>query len=185
MEYHMDIATFIGILFGIASIIIPIALGGQVIAFFDIKSIFIVVGGGIASTLISYRVNEVSKIIKVAVNAFKGKAVEAQDTIALLVELSQKARRDGLLSLESEYERITDQYLEESLQLVVDGVEPEIIIDSMDLELENMRTRHERGQGLFKTLGVMFPAWGMIGTLMGLIMLLKSLNDHFKTPPLA
>lgn len=179
----MDIATLAGILFGVVCIVIPIVTGGSPLAFFDFKSILIVIGGGIASSLISYKLGEVAKIMKVAVKAFTGKEIVLANTIKLLVELSQKARRDGLLSLESEMENIDDDFLKQSIQLVVDGVEPEVIVESMDLELENMEARHQKGQGLFKTMGSMFPAWGMIGTLIGLIQLLRSLDDPGKIGP--
>ena len=98
----------------------------------------------------------------------------------MLVEMSQKARREGLLALESNQEQIEDSYLRKALELVVDGVEPEIIRDSMQLELDNMGIRHGKGIAFFKTLAAEFPAWGMIGTMLGLINLLRSLDDPSK-----
>ncbi len=179
----MDIATLIGVIGGVLCTIIPIILGGSPLAFYNFQSILITVGGAIASTLISYPMKEALQIVRVAANAFRKKGESPEDIILLLVELSQKARREGILSLEMEYERLNNKFLEQSLQLVVDGAEPEVIIDSMDLELENLRTRHERGQGLFKTLGAMFPAWGMIGTLIGLINLLRTIDDPSNIGP--
>lgn len=173
----MDIATLAGIAAGVIAIVFPIVTGGNFSWFFDPQSIFIVLGGGIASTLISYRMSEIVKIIKVVRNAFSGKEKSHNDTIRLLVDLSQKARREGLLALESEQERIDDDYIKQSLQLIVDGVEPDTIRESMSLELENLQLRHARGQGVFKTMGAQFPAWGMIGTLIGLIMLLQQLDE--------
>jgi len=84
------------------------------------------------------------------------------------------------LALESNQEEIEDNYLRKALELVVDGVEPEIIRDSMQLELDNMSIRHGKGIAFFKTLAAEFPAWGMIGTMLGLINLLKSLDDPSK-----
>jgi chemotaxis protein MotA len=179
----MDIATIIGIIAGIAFTLQPIFSSGTPQSFLDYPSVIIVLGGGIASTLISYKLSEVAKIIKVAAKAFTSKATPPEKIIMLLVELSQKARRDGLLALETEQDNIGDEYLKQSLQLVVDGVEPDMIRDSMDLELQNLKIRHEKGQGLFKTMGTLFPAWGMIGTLIGLIILLKSLNDPANIGP--
>jgi chemotaxis protein MotA len=179
----MDIATVIGISFGIVCIMFPILTGGQSMAFFDLPSIFMVLGGGIASTLISYRIGEIAKIMKVVKNAFSSEKSSSEDTIRMLVELSQKARREGLLALESEQERLDDEYVKQSLQLIVDGVEPETIRESMNLELENLQARHAKGQGIFKLMGALFPAWGMIGTLVGLIALLRSLDDPSKIGP--
>jgi len=179
----MDIATIIGILGGIVCILYPILSGGQSKAFWSLSSIFMVLGGGIASTLISYRMSEITKIMKVVKNAFSSEKTSSEDTIRLLVELSQKARREGLLALESEQERLDDEYIKQSLQLIVDGVEPETIRESMSLELENLQERHAKGQGMFKLMGALFPAWGMIGTLVGLIALLRSLDDPSKIGP--
>ena len=171
----MDLATLTGIIIGVICIAIPIFSGNTPGTFYDISSIFIVLGGGLASTLISYRVKEILKIMKVVANAFSSKEIDLESTIKLLVELSQKARREGLLSLEADQEDIEDDFINHSV--IVDGVEPEMIAESLDLELENMSLRHDRGQGLFRTMGALFPAWGMIGTLIGLINLLKSLDN--------
>jgi len=173
----MDLATLIGIIAGIVCIVASIMTGGSLWSFWDISSVYITVGGGICATLISYKIGEFAKIMKVAVKVLVGKESRPQDTIKMLVELSVKARREGLLSLEAEQENIKDEFLKQSLQLVVDGVEPEVIVDSMDLELENMKSRHDKGAGMFKTMAAQFPAWGMIGTLMGLIQLLDQLDD--------
>jgi chemotaxis protein MotA len=179
----MDIATFTGILLGVVCIIVSIMLGGDLMSFYNIPSIFIVLGGGLASTLISYRMSEMVKVMKVVAKTFSNKQVSAEETIRLLVELSRKARREGLLSLEAEQEKIEDEYIKQSLQLIIDGVGPDTIRESMDLELANLEQRHAKGQGMFRTMGGLFPAWGMIGTLIGLINLLKQLNDPSKIGP--
>lgn len=179
----MDIATIIGLLFGIGCMVVSILLRGELKAFYDVPSVFITLGGGLASTLISYRMNEIGKIMKVVGNAFFGKLQPPENTIKMLVELSQKARREGLLALESEQENIDDEYIKQSLQLIVDGVEPDTIRESMDLELENLQARHATGQGLFKTMAALFPAWGMIGTLIGLINLLGGLDNPSNIGP--
>ncbi len=171
----MDLASIIGLVLGIGCILFGIF--EDIGAFLHIPSLVIVLGGGISSTMISYRLDEITKVMGVVTNAFMSKEESAFKTIQLLVDMSQKARREGLLALESGQEAIEDEYLKKSLELVVDGVEPEIIKDAMALELANLEARHKKGQGLFKTMGAMFPAWGMIGTLMGLINLLKALDD--------
>lgn len=173
----MDIATLIGMIVGIVCILVTIILEGNVLVYWSLTSIFVVVGGGMASILVSYRIGEIAKMMKVVIKAFIGKELRPQDTIKLLVNLSLKARKEGLLSLESDQEEIDDDFLKQSLQLVVDGVEPDVIVESMDLEIQNMQMRHSKGSGIFKTLGALFPAWGMIGTLIGLINLLQSLDD--------
>lgn len=179
----MDTGTIAGILFGVICIVISILLNGSLLTFWDLPSVFITIGGGIASTLIGYRINEVALTMKVVAKAFRGKPVSYIDTIKLMVSLSHKARREGLLALESDLENIDDEFTKECLQLVIDGIEPEVIRQSIDLEIENLRMRHEKGQGLFKTMGALFPAWGMIGTLIGLVNLLRSLDDPSQIGP--
>ena len=173
----MDKTTLLGLIFGTACIIVPMFLGGKPSAYWDLKSILITIGGAVSSTLTSYRPAEASQILKVTAKAFRDKGIELEKTVKTLVDLSHKARREGLLSLEAEMENINDEFMRQSIQLVVDGVEPDVIIETMDLELESIEARHKRGQGMYKTLGAMFPAWGMIGTLVGLVVMLKSLDD--------
>lgn len=179
----MDIATLAGIFLGIVCIVVSILLDGSLSAFYNLPSIFITLGGGIASTMICYRFDEMSKIMKVVAKAFFTKQSSPEETIKLLVELSQKARREGLLALESEQENLEDEYIKQSLQLIVDGVEPDTVRESMELELANLEERHAKGQGMFKTMAALFPAWGMIGTLIGLINLLGRLDDPSAVGP--
>ncbi len=173
----MDLSTIIGVLIGLLSVLFPIISGGDPIAFVSISAIFVVLGGGIASAMISYRLQEITNIVKIVSKAFFNKKSSSIDTIVMLVNFSQKARREGLLALESEQEEIEDDFIRQSLQLIVDGVEPEMIRECMDLEIETLESRHDKGHGLFRTLAALFPAWGMIGTLMGLIRLLKNIEN--------
>lgn len=179
----MDIATILGLIFGVFCVVWSILLDGSLVAFWNLPSVVIVLGGGISASFISYKISEIKPVLKVVIKVFIGKETSQIDLIRKLVELSMKARRDGLLSLEAEQENINDEFLKASLQLVIDGVEPDIIVDSMDLEIENMKARHDKGSGLFKTLAAQFPAWGMIGTLIGLIQLLLVLDDPSKIGP--
>lgn len=179
----MDIITIGGLIFGTACVIVSIMLDGELTSFWNVPSIFITVGGVVASLLISCRKDEAGKIIKVAAKAFSDEKERVETTVALMLELSQKARRDGLLSLEAEQEKIGDGFVKKFLQLIIDGVEPDVIRESMSLELDSIAFRHARGQGLFKTMAALFPAWGMIGTLIGLINLLKQLSDPSQIGP--
>ena len=173
----MDLATIIGMVVGLGCVLFSAMSGGNLGGLISPASIVVVVGGGVGSTLISYKLSDITSVTRIAMKAFIVKETDAAKTILMLVDLSQKARREGLLALESEQEGLDDDYIKQSLQLVVDGVEPDTIRESMDLELENMKFRHEKGQGVFKVLGAMLPAWGMIGTLIGLVNLLGQLDD--------
>ena len=176
----MDIATVSGLLMGVfcivGAIVVDAGFGG-LLAFANLPSVFVVIGGGVASTLVAFRLNEVTSVFKICSNTFSAKEDSKEDTIRMLVDLSNKARREGLLALEAEQAKISDDFVKQSLQLVVDGVEPGTIKESMELELSNLEGRHVIGQGLLKTMGSMFPTWGMLGTVIGLINMLGNLDD--------
>lgn len=176
----MDLATLIGILFGAACLIWGMYDGGDPSSFWSLSSLAVTFGGGVASSIIAFTLEDIKNVFRALPKLIKRENQSPYHIIQMLVEMSQKARREGLLALESNQEEIEDNYLRKALELVVDGVEPEIIRDSMQLELDNMSIRHGKGIAFFKTLAAEFPAWGMIGTVLGLINLLKSLDDPSK-----
>jgi chemotaxis protein MotA len=143
----------------------------------NLPSAFLVVGGGLAATMVSYNLKDFVRIMKICSNIFSAKENSKEDMIRTLVDLSNKARREGLLALEAEQGRIGDEFIRQSLQLVVDGVEPGTIREFMELELTNLESRHSLGRSIFKTMSSQFPAWGMMGTTIGLINLLGQLDD--------
>ncbi len=179
----MDLGTIIGLLAGIACVIISISIGGELGSYWNLPSVFITVGGGICSTLISFRLKDVLSVFKVSRHIFLDKTSSATEIIAMMVKLSEKTRREGLLSIEPELEEMEDPFIKQSLQLVVDGIESETIQDFMDTEIENMQSRHRKGIDIFNMMGAIFPAWGMIGTLIGLINLLLKLEDPAQIGP--
>lgn len=180
----MDLASLIGLLLGIGCLVYGMLDGGgELSSFLSLSSIAVTMGGGIASTIISTTMEDLKKLGKVLPLIFKKYDDSPFQTIQMIVEMSQKARREGLLALESNQENINNDYLRKALELVVDGVEPEIIRDSMQLELDNMSVRHGKSVSIFKTAAAEFPAWGMIGTMLGLINLLKSLDEPSKIGP--
>ncbi|MDR3122069.1 MAG: motility protein A [Clostridiales bacterium] len=182
----MDIASIVGLVFGFLAIVISISIDdgpGALLAFVNMPSVFITVGGGLAATMISYKLADFIRMMKICANIFSAKESSKEDMIRTLVDLSNKARREGLLALEAEQDKIGDDFVKQSLQLVVDGVEPGTIRESMELELANLEGRHSIGRSIFKTMAAQFPAWGMIGTLIGLINLLGSLDDPSAVGP--
>jgi len=180
----MDLATLLGFVLGTGFLLYGMLSGGGALSsYWSLSSIAVTIGGGIASTILGFTMDDIKKVGKLLPKIFSKKDESPYETIQMLVEMSQKARREGLLALESGQEDLKDNYLKKALELVVDGVEPEIIRDSMQLELDNMAVRHSKGIAFFKTLVAEFPSWGMIGTMLGLINLLKSLDDPSKIGP--
>lgn len=178
-----DMSTYIGILAGIFVLLIGMALDGGKIKlgglklFWDLPSVFITVGGSFCTILICYPLIDVKNLPKTLKNAFVDRQMPGKEIILKFVELSRKARREGLLSLESEVEAIDDDFIKSGIQMVVDGIEPETIREIMDLEIGEMEKRHVSGINLLKAWAGYGPAYGMIGTLVGLVQMLANLND--------
>ena len=173
----MDLATISGIIAGISAIVISIYLGGTLDAFIDLPSMFIVVGGTIAATLINFPISDVLSVSGVVKNAFLYKLQAPSEAITKLVQYAEMARREGILALENEAETIKDSFMQKGIQLAVDGTAPDLIRSILDTELSYLEDRHKLGQGIFEAMGTFAPAFGMIGTLIGLINMLKTLDD--------
>ncbi|MBS4024769.1 MAG: MotA/TolQ/ExbB proton channel family protein [Clostridia bacterium] len=173
----MDLATIFGIIVGVVLIVLAIMQGGELNSFVDLPSILIVGGGTFASVLVSYPLKDLLQHIKTGVIAFKDKGHEPADVITNLVKFAEKARREGLLALETEAEQLDEPFLQKGIQLVVDGTDPELVRSILDIELTFLEERHRAGQGVFETLGQMAPAYGMLGTLIGLVNMLRNLDS--------
>lgn len=172
----MDIATLAGIIAGIAFIITGILLNGDLSTFYDLPSIAIVLGGTIASTLIAYPLEAISGIFKASKNLFLKNQDDPNAIIDKLMELANIARREGLLALEEAVQGEEDEFLQKGILLIVDGTDPELVKNILETELNFIEERHSQGQGVFRTMGAFAPAYGMIGTLIGLINMLKTLD---------
>lgn len=178
-----DTATYFGFLAGIFAILVGMALdGGQIKLsglrlFWDLPSVFITVVGSFCSVAIAFPMADIKRLTLTLKNAFIDKQLSGKDIIQKFVELSKKARREGLLSLESEIETIDDSFIKSGIQMVVDGIEPETIRDIMELEIGEMEKRHVMGINILKAWAGYGPAYGMIGTLIGLVQMLANLND--------
>ena len=174
----MDIATITGIVSGIALIVISISLGGSGFGIFiNIPSVMIVLGGTIAATLINFPLKEVLGVFSTVKNAFMHSQQSPVEVIKMLVRYATIARKEGILALDSYTEEIEDDFLKRGIQLAVDGTAPELIKDILTTELAFLEDRHSLGQGIFNSMGAFAPAFGMIGTLIGLIQMLVSLSD--------
>lgn len=173
----MDLATILGILIGLAFVTLGILSDGEIASYFDIASIYIVLGGTIAATFVAYPLNRVLSAVKIASKAFSDKVVESRDIIAKIIGLANTARKEGLLALEEAAEEIEDEFLRKGVMLIVDGTDPELVRNLLETELIFIEERHGEGQGIFETMGALAPAYGMIGTLIGLINMLRKLDD--------
>lgn len=173
----MDLGTIIGLIAGIGVVAYGMLSGGDVSSYIDVPSMIITIGGGVCANMAGFPLVDSIKALKVLSLIFKEPKSSAMSTISTLVELSQKARREGLLALESAQSELKDDFLKKAMELVVDGIEAEIVKTTMQLDIDSMAVRHQNAQAYFKGLAGQFPAWGLIGTLLGLINLLKALDD--------
>jgi chemotaxis protein MotA len=179
----MDLATFLGILGGIAFVIFGMTSGGSISTFIDPPSILITFGGAFMATITSFRLDQFMSIFQVLKIAFLGKNPDYEKSIRTLVELAEKARREGLLALDEEASQLEDEFLRKGVQLVVDGVDPELVRNILDTELSFIEERHKVGIGIFETLSGFGPSFGLLGTVIGLIRMLRRLNDPSSIGP--
>ena len=173
----MDIITIVGLLTGFGLITGSIFLGGEVLIFISLQSAMIVIGGTFGATMIKYSLKDLMKIPSLLGIIFQEKEMDSGDTIDTLVDFAEKARREGLLALEQDAANLDDDFLQKGIQLVVDGTDPELVRSILETKLTFLEERHQKTQGIFKTMASLSPAYGMIGTLIGLIQMLTQLDD--------
>ena len=173
----MDLLTIIGLITGTGLITWAIIIGGSAMMFISAQSAMIVLGGTLAATMINYSLDQVKKLPDLFRVAFLDRDMDSEDTIDLLVDFAEKARREGLLALEQDAMDLDDDFLQKGIQLVVDGTDPELVRNILETKLTFLEERHQEGQSIFKTMGEFSPAFGMIGTLIGLIQMLSTLDD--------
>lgn len=177
----MDIATLLGIAFALSLIVSSIALGGgSFAAFIDLPSAVIVFGGAVAAALISFPLRNFAGVLRVSAKSLFYRLDSVPKLITEIVELSELARRHGLLSLESRLTKIRNPFLMLGVQLVVDGTRPDLMDDIMRAEIEAVSNRHRDGKAVLDCMGRFAPAFGMIGTLIGLVMMLGNMRDPSK-----
>jgi chemotaxis protein MotA len=173
----MDLATIIGLFSGIFLIVFSILKDGDLSAFINGGALMIVFGGTIAAAFINFPMEEMLSVPVVMKNAFFGKLPSIKDIINKIVKLAETARRDGILEMENELNSIDDDYLKKGLQLVIDGTREESVTSIMETELTNVEERHKVGVDILIAMAGYAPAFGMIGTLIGLIQMLRALDD--------
>ena len=177
----MDIATLLGVLIAFGLIIGSILIGGgSFTAFIDYPSIMVVCGGAIAAAMISFPLRNFFGVFGVVSKVFFYKLEAIPRLIEEIVSLAETARRDGLLALESRVDEIENPFVVLGIQMAVDGTRPEVMEDILRTELDAVATRHRDGKALLDCMGRFAPAFGMIGTLMGLVIMLGDMSDPSK-----
>lgn len=174
----MDIATIIGFVICFAGILYGFHLeGGEFAALIQITAAFIVFGGTLGAGIICAPLHETLNLPKALMKAFMRPSYEAGHMISKFVGYAEKVRREGLLVLEEDASQETDAFLRGGLQLVIDGNDTDLVKDILATELRYLEERHGRAAHYLETLGGFAPTFGIVGTVMGLIMVLQNLSD--------
>ena len=175
----MDLGTLIGIGAAFLLILISILIGGSITAFINIPSLFIVVGGGMAAALGSFPMSDFIRGLTAISKAFLWKPPDFAEVLETIGEIASKVRKEGILSLESEIETYyqKDPFLGDMIRMLVDGIEISEIKATAEGALAQLDEKLSTEVAVWEKLADLFPAYGMIGTLIGLIQMLRNLND--------
>jgi len=173
----LEFTTFFGLGLGIVLIVISIMMSGQLGWFWDFASVLITIGGTIASCIISFRGKDIKNLIPVLKKAFKKSSIDLNKDIDLIIDIANVARREGLLALDEQLTQIEDPFLRKGVSMIVDGTDAELIKSILQTEVYFIQARHQEGQDLFNTMASFAPAYGLIGTIIGLILMLQTLDD--------
>ena len=171
----MDLATLIGLLGAFSVIVGAIFVGGSAIVFINPASLLIVLGGTIMVTLMKFPLAHFLGAFKIAMNAFLHKPIDSVKLIEEGLMLANVARKEGILSLERQ--EVDNPFLEKGIQLCVDGHDSSLVRSLLSKDINLTIERHESGQAIFKAIGDVAPAMGMIGTLIGLVQMLSNMDD--------
>ncbi|MDQ6989828.1 MAG: MotA/TolQ/ExbB proton channel family protein [Mariprofundaceae bacterium] len=177
----MDIATLIGLV--VAFGLVLFAIGDAVAGFIDINSIAIVVGGTTGVFLVAYPLANALGVIKISLKTVLTKPIAGSDIVSQMVELAQVVRKDGILALESKVKDIDHSFMSKGLQMAIDGQEPSEIESILYMEIDKLGERHLRGADMMTALGTFAPSMGMIGTLVGLVLMLSNMEDPSSIGP--
>lgn len=167
----------IGLTLGAVCIVWSIVSSGDIRGFWDVPSVVITLGGSFCALLISFPAKDLMKLPKILSTLVKKPENDRLRVITSFTELAKKARRDGLLALENDISTMDDEFMVSGLQMVIDGIDTDAIREIMTLKMESIENRHRLGQSIFSKWGELAPAYGMLGTLIGLIVMLANMQD--------
>jgi len=176
----MDISTTIGLLFGLFAIVWSIMSAPGAKVFINVPSILITVGGMTAATFIHFSLRQVTSILSVMKKTFFYKLPTEQELIQKMINYAAINRRDGALALEQHIQGVRDPFIVKAVQMLIDGQNEEAIGRQLGLEIQYLQERHSDGKKILEFMGAAAPAFGMIGTLIGLVQMLRTLDDPSK-----
>lgn len=183
----MDIASIIGVVMGVVLMLLGIITSGGISTvgnFVDVPSLLITIGGSNMAVLASRTIPQYVGALKSYLMIFKVSAgADTKGLIKQIIDLSNTARKEGLLALEEAAGNLDDDFMKKGVMLIVDGTEPELVKSILEAEIDSMAARHKANYGVFEDIAAQGPAWGMIGTLIGLVNMLNDMSDASKIGP--
>ncbi len=179
----MDLGTVIGIVLSFGLVVAAILSGSSLIIFLSVPSFLVVVGGTLGAAMVNYPLGYIIGVVGVIKNTFFTSLESPVDIIDRFKDYANRARREGILSLEPLIKEIDDDYMRKGLQLTVDGLEPQTIQEILETEVSYLSERHATGAEIVAVLGTLAPAMGMIGTVIGLIQMLQTMSDPASIGP--
>lgn len=171
----MDFSTLIGMLVGLSLVVGAIFMGGAVDVFVNIPGMMIVIGGTLASVCVAFPFEEVIQAVIAGFKAFASRKVKVNEVVNIMVKVAEISRREGLIALENV--QTENVVLRKACQLIADNADPELIRATLSIEISAMKRRHKIAQDVYKRLAGLAPAFGMLGTLIGLVQMLSNLED--------
>jgi len=180
----MDLASIAGLIAGTIFLILGVLLaGGNILQFVDPPSVMITFAGSAAAMFVAYPMLKMLKMMPVIKIVFFPQSFSPAELILTVVSFSEKARREGLLALEDDLSDLDDEFLKKGIQLVVDGNDPELVRKILETDIEHFLNRHDENKGMLDTWASVAPSFGMIGTLIGLVIMLANLEDKSAIGP--
>ena len=184
----MDLSTIIGLVLAILALLIPMGFGDALDAikigqYISAEPIIIIGFGTIGAGFISCKGANMRALVATFRKAIGRGETASGELIGRIVALAEKARREGLLSLEEEISQINDPFLQKGMQLVIDGTDPELVRQVLEIDLSLMEKRHEDGFGTWESMGGFAPTFGIMGTVLGLVKVLSNLSDPSSLGP--
>ena len=173
----MDIATLLGLLLGFGVVIGPLIVSGKIMSFVDIPSMCIVVCGMLCAVMIHFSLPQFLSIFSVVKKTMLVKISSPSELVQQMVNFAAVSRRDGALALEEQIRKVDDRFIVKGLQMLVDGQDEESVRDMMNIEIQYIEERHGLGRKILDFMGAAAPAFGMIGTLIGLVQMLQNLSS--------
>lgn len=181
----MDIATFTGIIvflgFVLGAVYLQEGMAGFV-PFMNLEALLVVMGGTFCALLVNFPLSKVIGLVKVLKKVMASKGEDTSRLVTTFVTLSQKAKKEGFLALEPDVKSLQDDFMKRGIQLVIDGADHDFIKNMLETELDFIRERHKVGREIFNALGTYAPAFGIIGTVLGMILMLSSIDDVAQVP---